>query len=290
MTIWLQFLALTAVIVVAGSYLSRYGDVIAEKTGLGRTWIGIILMASITSLPELITGISSVSFYSVPDIAVGDVLGSCMFNMLILALLDVKSGATPISARAHQGQVLAAAFGIFLLGLVTLSIFAGDKMPAIGWVGAQSLVFMAVYLADMRLVFQYERKRILEYVQEAAGAAQYGEVSSTRAYAIFGMNAVLIVAAATYLPHVGEQIARSSGLGQTFVGNILIAASTSLPEIVVSFGALRIGAVDMAYGNLFGSNLFDIAILAIDDFFYTAGPLIAHVSPSHALRDRKSVV
>jgi hypothetical protein len=62
--IWLQFAAVTGVIVFAGWNLSKYGDVIAEKTGLGRTWVGVILMASVTSLPELMTGVSSVAIFA----------------------------------------------------------------------------------------------------------------------------------------------------------------------------------------------------------------------------------
>ena len=80
---------------------------------MGRTWIGVVLMASVTSLPEMITGVSSVTIYDLPDIAVGDVLGSCMYNMLIIALLDFMGGSTPLSARAHQGQVLGAASGYY---------------------------------------------------------------------------------------------------------------------------------------------------------------------------------
>ncbi|MEK7789952.1 MAG: sodium:calcium antiporter, partial [Planctomycetota bacterium] len=85
MFLWFGFIVCTAVIVYSGTKLAKYGDIIAEKTGLGRMWIGVVLMASVTSLPELVTGISSVTYAGVPDIAVGDVLGSCVFNMLILA-------------------------------------------------------------------------------------------------------------------------------------------------------------------------------------------------------------
>jgi Ca2+/Na+ antiporter len=109
------------VILFAGTKLSTYGDSFAEKTGLGRTWVGVVLMAAVTSLPELITGVSSVTFFDLPDIAVGDVLGSCMFNILISALLDHKRGAVPTSSQAHQGQALTATYGILLLGLVSIS-------------------------------------------------------------------------------------------------------------------------------------------------------------------------
>src|SRR5688572_2783599 len=121
MFLWLQFAACAGVILISGTYLSKYGDIIAEKTGLGRTWIGVVLMASVTSLPELITGISSVAVYDLPDIAAGNILGACMLNLVMIPVLDALGGSAPISSRVHQGHVLTAGFGILLLGIVTLS-------------------------------------------------------------------------------------------------------------------------------------------------------------------------
>ena len=282
MIVWLQFGACAAVILFAGVKLSYYGDIIAEKTGLGRTWIGVVLLASVTSLPELITGISSVALFDVPDIAAGDVLGSCMFNVLIIALLDLMGGPSPLSARAHQGHILTAGMGIVLLGLVTVSLHLGSQMPSVGRVGMHSVALVLLYLGAMRLVFTYEKRRVAEFVEKVE-YKEHGEISGKRAYTMYGLNAGFIVAAATYLPHLGDEIARSTGLGQSFVGNVIIGASTSLPEIVVSLAALKMGAVDMAFGNLLGSNLFDMAILGIDDVFYTRGVLTSHVSPSHQI-------
>jgi cation:H+ antiporter len=205
-----------------------------------------------------------------------------MLNILIIALLDLINGPSPLSARAHQGQVLTAGMGISLLGLAALSLHIGSQMPSIFWVGAHSVVLLLLYLGAMRIVFTYEKRRVAEFV-EMVEDAKHGQISKRQAYSLYALNAAFIIAAATYLPYVGEAIARSTGLGQSFVGNIVIAASTSLPEVVVSLSALRMGAIDMAFGNLFGSNLFDVAILAIDDVFYTKGVLTAHVSPSHEI-------
>jgi cation:H+ antiporter len=168
MIIWLQFIACTAIIFFSGTKLSKYGDIIAEKTGLGRTWIGVILIASVTSLPELITGISSVTIFYLPDIAAGDVVGSCMFNLLIIAMLDSMGDSLPISTRAHQGHMLSAGFGILLLGLVSISLFVGARFPSIGWIGAYSFVFLGLYLLAIRMIFLHEKKRIAEFVKEMA--------------------------------------------------------------------------------------------------------------------------
>lgn len=280
---WFQFVLCTAVILFAGTRLSRYGDVIAEKSGLGRTWIGVVLMASVTSLPELITGVSSVAIFRVPNIAAGDVLGSCMFNLLILAFLDLQTRATPISARAHYGHILTAGFGVMLLSVVALGLSTPGISPALGWIGLYSPAFLIIYALAMRSIYLHERRRLTEALHEAAEEVLHAGISARRAYSLYAVNALLVVAAASYLPGLGEQIAEETGLGSTFVGTLFIALSTSLPEIVVSAAAMKIGAVDLAVGNLLGSNLFNIAILAVDDFFYIDGPLLAQLSRGHLI-------
>ena len=139
------------------------------------------------------------------------------------------------------------------------------------------------YVAGMRTIFSYEKRQIAERVKGLAEEDQYTHISKTKAFTMCGINAALIIGAATYLPHVGESIAQGTGLGQTFVGNIFIALSTSLPEVVVSVAALKLGAVDLAFGNILGSNLFNISILALDDVLYTRGPILAHVSGNHTV-------
>lgn len=283
MLLWLGFLICTSAIVFAGTRLSKYGDIIAEKTGLGRTWIGVVLMASVTSLPELVTGISSVTYAGVPDIAAGDILGSCVFNMLILAILDAMHHPMPISAKAHHGHVLSAGFGIILLSIVVISLFAGNNIPSLGWIGVYTLLFAVIYFIAMRMVYFYEKKQLSEFVKERADELRYREIPTRTAVLHYVVNAVIVIIAAIFLPKIGEGIAEVTGLGQTFVGNIFIAISTSLPEVVVSVAAVRMDAVDLAIGNLFGSNIFNIFILAIDDLFFIKGPILSFVQVSHAI-------
>lgn len=283
MAVWLQFIACTGVIVYAGSRLSKYGDIIAEKTGLGRLWIGALLLAAVTSLPELISGVAAVTIFDLADIAVGGVLGSCMFNILILSLVDAMTGRKPIYTGVNEGHVISAGFGVLLLGLIAVNVYVGGVFPTVGWICVFSFLYFALYVVAMRVVFLYNKRRIAAVVREMAEELRYEDVTAARAYALYGVNAVLIVAVAAYLPHIGERIAAMTGFGQTFVGSFFIALSTSLPELVVTVAAIRLGAVDLALGNLFGSNLFNIAVLAIEDFLYTKGPLLAAASPNHVV-------
>ena len=281
--LWLAFIICTSVIVYSGAKLSQYGDIIAEKVGLGKTWAGIVLMASVTSLPELVTGISSVTYAGAPDIAVGDVLGSCVFNILILALLDISQRPMPLSARAHQGHTLSAAFGMLLLTIVAASLFLGKSTFPVGWIGPYTLLFAVIYMAAIRTVYYYEKREIARFVREIAGELKYGHVPTKTAVRSYVFNAALVVGAALLLPEIGKGLAEATGLGQTFVGNVLIALSTSLPEVVVSVAAVRMGSLDLAIGNLFGSNIFNIFILAVDDLFFVQGPILSFVNPSHLI-------
>jgi cation:H+ antiporter len=169
----------------------------------------VVLIASVTSLPELITGASSVVLFDTPDLAVGNVLGACMFNILTIALLDVLSGPTPISTRAHQGQVLAAGFGVLLLGTVSLSLAARAVLPAVGWIGSYSLIFLLIYMIAIRTVFLFERRRIAELVHERVEASRYDAITLRKAYRSYALNAMLVIGAAAYLPSLGGAYRRS---------------------------------------------------------------------------------
>ncbi len=276
----LQFVVVSGVILWTGVRLSRYGDMIGEKTGLGGSFVGLLLMAGVTSLPELITGTSAVALYGARDIAAGDAIGSCMFNLVILAALDLRQ-ELPLSTRVHQGHVLTAAFGIVQLALVGLAIVAGARMPTVGWIGVHSLVFIGIYVLAMRTIFVFEKTRLGAVERALAAQHSYADVSVRRAILLYAATAVVLVAAAAYLPGLGEALARQTGLASSFVGSLFVAASTSLPEIVVSAAAARMGALDMAAANLFGSNLFNVAILGLDDIADVHGSLLQRVAPEH---------
>jgi cation:H+ antiporter len=288
--VWLQFFFCAAVITVAGAKLSRYGDVIADKTAISGSWIGLVLMASVTSLPELVTGASAVAAADAPDIAVGDVLGSCVFNLAMLVVIDLLHREESIYRRASQGHILSAGFGVVLIGFAGLNLILGSKADvlAVRHTGAYTPIILLLYLLAMRAVFQYERAQMVAHAQEEA--SRYPDITLRQAAVRYAAAALAIVAAGSWLPFVGLRLAEVMGWHKTFVGTLFVAGATSLPEAVVTIAALRIGAIDMAIANLLGSNLFNIAILAVDDILFRPGPLLSHVSPLHAVSAVTAVV
>ncbi|MFQ5442464.1 MAG: sodium:calcium antiporter [Thermodesulfobacteriota bacterium] len=281
-TLWLEFIACSAAILYSGTMLSKYGDVIAEKSGLGRMWIGVILMALVTSLPELINNVSSVTIAGVPDIALGDIMGSCVFNIFIIAVMDFMQGRGSIFRSADTGHELTAGFGIVLIGMVLFFKLAEGVFPALGTIGLYTPIIIILYFAAVRSTFRFEKKKAVAR-KETAVIRNYDHVSTREGVVKYALNAAVIIAAATFLPFIGGSIAAQTGLGKTFVGASFIALTTSLPELVVSAAALRIGAADLAIGNIFGSNLFNILIIAVGDIFYIKGPLLRDVSTNHVI-------
>lgn len=283
MVIWLQFLFSLIVIGFAGYYLSRYGDIIAEKTGMSASWVGLILLATATSLPELVTGISAVTVADAPNIAVGNALGSTVFNLAVLVILDALYQRETLYSRAAQGHILSASLGALLIAFAGFSLLLDHAgiSPALGHVGLYTPFFVLVYFVAIRAVHRYEQRTLDAYTE--ASTERYPQVTLRHAIKGYALAAAVVVAAGSWLPFVAKDIAELMGWGQSFVGTLLVAAVTSAPEIVVTISALRIGAINMAIANLLGSNLFNIIYLAIDDLFYTKGALLSNVDSSHAL-------
>ncbi|MGE0716330.1 MAG: sodium:calcium antiporter [Alphaproteobacteria bacterium] len=287
---WLQFAACAALIGAAGPVLSRSGDIIAEKTGLSRGWVGLILLATVTSLPELATGISAVTVAGSPDIAVGDALGSCVFNLAILVVLDLMHRDGSLFHRARQGHILSAAFGTVLIGFVAMSLLLARQGLdwRIGHVGLSTPIIMALYAVAARTLFRYEARDRESFAEQVAES--YPGITLASAVRRYAVAALVVVAAGIWLPFVGEALAEEMGWRRSFVGTLLVAAITSLPELVVAVAAARFGALDMAVASLLGSNLFDILIIAVDDVAYPGGPLLAAASPAHAVTAASAVV
>jgi cation:H+ antiporter len=280
---WSQFGAALILISYAGTSLSRYGDVIADKTGLGGTWIGVALVATVTSIPELTTGISAVTLVDGPDIAIGTILGSCVFNMLILVVLDFFARDRSVFELAGQAHILSAGLGVFLIGVVGFNLLLSQQNGS-AWsfagVGAYTPLLLLIYAASVRTVFRYERAH--PDVDDQPNA--FSLATSLRGASVaFAMSALVVVAVGLWLPFIARDLAGVMHWNDTFVGTLFVALVTSLPEVVVTIAALRIGAVDMAVANLFGSNMFNIFIVAVNDVFYTKGPILAAVSPVHVL-------
>jgi cation:H+ antiporter len=279
---FLQFGIAAAVIIAAGSFLTRFSDRIATLTGMGRTLAGMLLLAIATSLPEATIGANAALIGAV-DVTAGDVLGSSLMNLLILAVLDLThcSRGKMLSSTA-AAHALGGGAGIVMTALVLLFLLARPEWSLFGWVGVETFVLVGGLLFCLRLL--YVQQQVTAPQEEAAEDQKAEPESLSLRGAILGylLSAAAIFVAAPFLARSADRLAEQTGLGGTFVGTTLVALSTSLPEVVTTLAAVRRGAFDLAIGNIFGSNVFNMVILALVDLFQ-AGPLFINLSQAHAV-------
>lgn len=273
---WLQFATGVAIVGWAGFRLVRLGDTIAEKTGLSRSWVGMVMVATVTSLPELATGLGAVAVAQAPDIAAGDALGSCTFNLLMVVLLDAGSRQRTSAWHAiGPSHRLAVFWALALLAIAAAGILLPQQLPAIGHASLASFLLVIAYLAAVRSLSRIER------TATAGRPAAPADVALRQALVGYALGSVAIIAAGTWVAVVSVEVARVMGWSNSFMGTTLVALATSVPELATTLASIRIGALELALGNLLGSNLFDLLILALDDFAYLRAPLFASISPAH---------
>jgi cation:H+ antiporter len=276
----LHFGLAAAVIIVAGTFLVRFADRIADETGWGRVLVGSILLAGATSLPELMVDLNAV-LLNQPDLAVGDLLGSSLLNLFILALIDsISRHPRRAFTREFEHHAQTAALSINLTALVGIGILSRLDTSFLG-VGLFAWIVGAVYLVGLRLTLAHPIEQ--QRKQGFSGQDRHlRRKTLARAVVGFAACAWVILLAAPYLVRAADRIAEVSGLGHTFVGTTLIALATSLPELIATLAAFRMGAPDLALGNIFGSNTFNMVLpFPLDVFF--PGALLSSVRSSHAL-------
>lgn len=276
----LQFLTLAAIVAGAGTVLARAADAIADATGLGRLLVGSVLLAAATSLPELAVDVAAVRAGHA-DLAAGDLLGSSLMNLLILAGFDLcRRNGRKMLSREAASHALSATLAIAVTGLAGCAILTAGRLPAVSvfGIGGWSWAILVAYLLGARMLFIDQR--ISARLAPDQMPQEQGDI--WRPGAIFLCAAAVLVTAGPCLAAVGAELADRSGLGGTFVGTTLVALTTSLPELVASLAAIRLGAIDLAIGNVFGSNAFNMIMFVPLDAA-CPGSLFQAVSSAHAV-------
>lgn len=276
--VWLTFSITAALIVYAATQLAKYGDVIAIRTRLSGMFIGLLLMAGATSLPEVLTSISAINQNAL-NLAAGNLLGSNTFNMFLLAVVDMASRNQRLLRKAALKHALTGSLTVFMIGLVLFFMLANIEWK-IGWMGLDSLALIISYILAIWLIQGNESPKT-----SISHQPEIPKNTPSLGLGVVGflLAAVALVFVTPIMVGSANQIAAISGLGTTFIGTTLVALATSLPELVTTLAAIKIGAADMAIGNLFGSNLFNMFAIGLTDVFYTQGRFLEAIDPSFLL-------
>lgn len=278
---WALFGICTVTIFLASRRLTAAADEIALGTGLGRVFIGSVLLAAVTSLPEVATEAAAASMRLV-DIALGDLFGSNIYNMTILAVGGIVWGRGALLGVASPSHLATAFLGMLLAAIAALALVTHPNVGFLG-IGIEIYAILALYGVG---IWSLRRARLSQAPDPQPGPAARvasKERGLARTWAEFLISAGFVIAAAIFLSKSADVIATATGLGKTFIGTLLVAATTSLPELITSIFAVRIGAIDLAVGNVLGSNIFNMNILLVSDIFYRDGYILSAASQAHVI-------
>ncbi|KLI62922.1 sodium:calcium antiporter [Aurantiacibacter marinus] len=271
------FMLAAAAVWWAGTRLPAYVVALSERTGIGHGLAGMLVLGGITSLPELATG-TSAAVIGVPLLSLNDILGSASLNLLLLALADMVIGDRPLtSVIAKPVTLMQGVLGMILFALTAAAIGTGGGDWG-GPVGAWSMaIFVAVIIA-LVLSDRAERRPMWQVIHplepdlsEVSGAMPMPVSKLATGLAVL---TVIVLAGGITLANTGDAIIRETGLGVGVAGFLMVAIATSLPEASAIVGAMRHRRYELAVGEIFGSNMFNLAIIFVVDLAASGPPVL----------------
>jgi cation:H+ antiporter len=283
---WLQFFGASILVFIGGWSLVRFGDAIGQETGLGRVWAGVILLATATSLPELVTGITAVRGIDSPDLAAGGAFGANALNLLVIAVLGLKWREMLRDPTIETRQM-----GIS--GILVTLIAAGILVLGRDALGVPSIIIRILpgllIVAYVVLVLWTIGKlgSVIPSRSVLSGGAPSLSIPRPSERLIKNIGGYLVAVgvvtgAGIWLAFAADDVSEAMGWSSSFVGAQFLPLSTTLPELSVAIASLRLGAPEMAIANLLGSNMFNIGVvLAADSFAYTRGAFFTEISAVH---------
>lgn len=266
------FLASAVAVVFLGVQLAKYGDALASLTGWGRLFVGSILVALATSLPELSNNITAVQIDN-PQLALGNVVGANMINMFTMAMVALVFGGKRFLQRVAPEQGYLIMLAAILTGLAVL--FAGIKNGVNVWqIGLSSIILLVVYVAGMWIVY---RRR------PAAGddEAEDPGMTLSKAWLMFSLVSIGVIIAGVFLAQSVDRVADLTGISSGVLGILAVSIVTTMPEASATVAAARMGAADLGVAGLYGSCVFNVTILSFADPFYRNGIVLNNPEPEH---------
>lgn len=258
--IFLEFIILATIVVVGAIKLANQAEIIDENSKMNPAIIGIIL-ALTTSLPELATGLTS-TFLGQPQMAIGNILGSNAFNFLILAIFNILFFSKCVMSRVDKGASQLNIFSGIMYVIFLVAYFStqnNSNIEIFGRVTLTSIAIFVTYLFAIKITSNMDN-----HVEEHK---EVDEQAYKKAKVNFVILAIIILVASIALAKNADLIVKLTGMNASVVGAIFIGVSTSLPEFVTCYSLVKNDNFTMAATSIWGSNLFNFAILTILDIF-----------------------
>lgn len=263
----ITYLIIAGVVVFSSIKLSDYVDLLDKKTKLSGALLGGILLAAVTSLPELFTSISSTLFIRKNTFVVGNILGSNLFNMCLFFIPYLFFFGKLATSKVNKSHLLSMLFAGLLYVTVTVAGFVFNFNNILwGWFNPMSILIVAIYALSILKTPKTE--------DEKEGDEVESKLSVKQIAILFVVFAVLLIAMSIGITYHTDWIVTTFGFGETFGGALFLGVATSLPELTSTINLCRKKNFNAAYGNILGSCVFNFIILSFADILsFNCGPL-----------------
>lgn len=282
------FIVAAFVIAVVGTKMTKIADRLADKTGLGEAVVGALFLGGSTSLPGIVTSVTTAAGGHA-ELAISNALGGIAAQTAFLGLADIVypkanlEHAAASAANLSQGTLLITLLSLPLLAIATPQVTLWSIHPA-------SFIIPLAYIFGLRLIssaretpmWSPRRTRETRLDEEAENTSDRSSLMGL--WLRFGFYALTIAVAGYVVARSGVAIAEQTGISESVVGGLFTAVSTSLPELVTSIAAVKQGALTLAVGDIIGGNSFDVLFIAFADFAYREGSIY------HALTQSQSFI
>ncbi|MBO5692399.1 MAG: hypothetical protein J6R74_00465 [Tidjanibacter sp.] len=264
--LYITYLLVAAAVVFLSVKASVYIDLIDKKSSLSGAFLGGVLLSAVTSLPELFTSISATMLLQKPGLCLGNILGSNIFNVAVLAVMFLlflsKSYRAPLS-KGHNYVILfcLATYVTLALNMFLPKVFDHHILT----LSVTSLVIILFYGFGVK------------YLAGEGGEQSKGEDTSSltmRGIIVrFVLCSVGLVALSVWLTYLSDDLATRLNMGAGLAGALFLGVATSLPELSSTVSLFRMRNYDIAVGNIVGSCLFNMIILSVADLLWLRGTI-----------------
>lgn len=264
--VYIAYILLAVLVVLFSVKLSHYVDALDKKTNLSGAFIGGVMLAAVTSLPELFTSLTAVLVLDQPQLVQGDVLGSNVFNLCIISVVVLIATSGYRNSRVSRSHKQTLFYGLVMYALVFLAIIKPITLDlGIINVNLMTILILLVYMINVRSMKDDDSADNDEPCDLDLSVSQI-----TVRFLLFSIALVLV---SILLTQVTNIIANDLNMGATVAGAIFLGVATSLPELSASLSLMRLGNFNASFGNVVGSNLFNFIIFCFADIIYTKGSI-----------------
>ncbi|MCH5166098.1 MAG: sodium:calcium antiporter [Clostridiales bacterium] len=253
--VYIGYAAMVAVIVTLSIKLGKYVDIIDSKSNISGAFIGGVMLAAVTSLPELFTSLSAVWIVHENSMIIGNILGSDLINLAFFGVILLIFGRGLKKAEFSAFYYVALGVVVGMYALTAIGLYLADYMR-LTWFSAVSPVILVLYI-----LFVSKMPKTSEADEQESDDG----ITLKQAVVRFLICAVILIGASIAMTYLTDMVADKLELGKTFAGALFLGVATSLPELISSATLCYRGNYNAAAGNIIGSNVFNFAILFVAD-------------------------